>query len=68
MKLFVGKLRLKWVGPFVVVQIYSHGAVDIQSVETGKTFKVSGQRLKPFYEGFVPKSVDVDYIFEPHYN
>ena len=68
LKLFAGKLRSKWVGPFVVVQIYSHGAVDIQSIETGKIFKVNGQRLKPFYEGFVPKSVDVDYIAEPYYH
>ena len=68
LKLFAGKLRSKWVGPFVVVQIYSHGAVDIQSIETGKIFKVNGQRLKPFYESFVPKSVDVDYIAEPYYN
>ena len=68
LKLFAGKLRSKWVGPFVVVHIYSHGAVDIQSIETGKIFKVNGQRLKPFYEGFVPRSVEVDYVCEPHYN
>ena len=43
LKLFAGKLRSKWVGPFVVVQIYSHGVVDIQSVATGKIFKVNGQ-------------------------
>ena len=68
LKLFAGKLHSKWVGPFVVVHIYSHGAVDIQSIETGKIFKVNGQRLKPFYEGFVPRSVEVDYVCEPHYN
>ena len=68
LKLFTEKLRSKWVGPFVVVQIYSHGVVDIQSIEIGKIFKVNGQRLKLFYEGFMPKSVDVDYISEPHYN
>ncbi|XP_052181891.1 uncharacterized protein LOC127794684 [Diospyros lotus] len=26
--------------------------VEIQSLDTGKTFKVNGHRLKPFYEGF----------------
>ncbi|KAJ8751344.1 hypothetical protein K2173_016533 [Erythroxylum novogranatense] len=57
LKLFAGKLRSKWIGPFVVTKIYPYGAVDIQSMETGKIFKVNGHRLKPFYEGFQPKSV-----------
>ena len=64
-KLFAGKFRSKWVGPFVVVHVCSHCAVDIQSIDTGKIFKVNGQRLKPFYEGFVPRSVEVDYVCEP---
>ncbi|KAJ8765396.1 hypothetical protein K2173_012093 [Erythroxylum novogranatense] len=62
------KLRSKWTGPFVVTKIYPYGAVDIQSMETGNFFKVNGHRLKPFYEGFQPHSVDVNSLNEPSYN
>ena len=54
LKLFPGKLRSKWIGPFVVTNVFSHGAVEIQSLETNKIFKVNGHRLKLFYEGFQP--------------
>ncbi|KAJ8770395.1 hypothetical protein K2173_015009 [Erythroxylum novogranatense] len=52
LKLFLGKLRSRWMGPFVVINVYAHGAVEIQSLETNKIFKVNGHRLKPFYESF----------------
>ncbi|KAJ8775116.1 hypothetical protein K2173_020120 [Erythroxylum novogranatense] len=62
------KLRSKWIGPFVVTKIYPYGAMDIQSMEIGKIFKVNGHRLKPFYEGFQPQSVEVNSLNEPFYN
>ncbi|GJU34507.1 pol polyprotein [Tanacetum coccineum] len=52
LKLFPGKLRSRWVGPFVVTNVFPHGAVEIKSLSTDKIFKVNGHRLKPFYEGF----------------
>ena len=54
LKLFPGKLRSKWIGPFVVTNVFSYGAVEIQSLETNKIFKVNSHRLKLFYEGFQP--------------
>ncbi|XP_024969732.1 uncharacterized protein LOC112509092 [Cynara cardunculus var. scolymus] len=59
LKLFPGKLRSRWVGPFIVVKVYAHGAVDIESPKTGKSFKVNGHRLEPFYEGFQSTDIDV---------
>lgn len=50
LKLFPGKLKSKWLGPFIVTKVYPHEAVDILSTSTGKSFKVNGQRLKPYYE------------------
>jgi hypothetical protein len=50
LKLFLGKLRSRWIGPFVVSNIFSYGAVEITSLETNKVLKVNGHRLKPFYE------------------
>ncbi|XP_016743162.1 uncharacterized protein [Gossypium hirsutum] len=52
LKLFPGKLRSRWQGPFIVAQVFTHGAVEIESEETGKQFVVNGQWLKPFYENF----------------
>jgi len=43
-----GKLRSKWVGPFVVANVYSYGTVEIKTESTSKSFKINGHRLKPF--------------------
>ncbi|KAL7617927.1 hypothetical protein Lser_V15G04493 [Lactuca serriola] len=51
----IGKLRSRWVGPFVVTNVFEHGAIEITSEKTGKIFKVNGHRLKPYYEGFEEK-------------
>ncbi|XP_037495686.1 uncharacterized protein LOC119370843 [Jatropha curcas] len=50
LKLMPGKLRSRWIGPFIVTNMFSYGAVEIQSLETKKVFKVNGHRLKPFYQ------------------
>jgi hypothetical protein len=50
LKLFPGKLRSRWIRPFVVSNVFSYGAVEITSLETNKVLKVNGHRLKPFYE------------------
>ena len=50
--MFLGKLCSRWTVPFVVKVVYPYGAVEIKNSESGKTFKVNGQRLKPFLENF----------------
>ncbi|XP_073121573.1 uncharacterized protein [Henckelia pumila] len=47
----VGKLRSRWIGPFVIIDVFPHGALEIKILETVKTFKVNGQRLKHYFEG-----------------
>ena len=44
-RLFAGKLKSKWSGPFQVQRVYPYGAIEIWSERTG-AFKVNGQRLK----------------------
>ena len=51
LRLFPGKLRSRWDGPYIVTQIFPHGAVEIHNPRMGNTFKVNGQRLKPYVEG-----------------
>ncbi|XP_041016140.1 uncharacterized protein LOC121258661 [Juglans microcarpa x Juglans regia] len=57
LRLFSGKLHSRWIGPFVVTNVFPHGAVEIQSLTTSKVFRVNGQRLKTFYEGFQVENV-----------
>ena len=38
LKLMAEKLRSKWIGPFVVTNVFPHGAVEIKSAVTNKTF------------------------------
>ena len=47
LKLFPGKLRSRWTGPYTVVKVFPYGAVELKG-ETGLEFKVNGQRLKPY--------------------
>jgi hypothetical protein len=60
LKLMAGKLRSKWIGPFVVTNVFPHGAVEIKSAGTNKVFKVNGQRLKLFHESSMPEEETVE--------
>nr|GMC57766.1 Pro-Pol polyprotein [Ipomoea batatas] len=61
LKLMLGKLRTRWIGPFVVSNVFPYGAIEIKSIDTGKVFKVNDHRLKPFHEGMTILSLeDVD--------
>jgi hypothetical protein len=53
LKLFLGKLRSRWIGPFVVSNVFSYGAVEITSLKTNKVLKVNGHQLKTFYEDWM---------------
>ena len=50
LKLFPGKLKSRWSGPFQVLKVYPYGAVEIFSEEKG-SFMVNGQRLKVYTIG-----------------
>ena len=42
LRLFPGKLRSRWIGPFIIVKVFLRGAVEILSEETSKIFKING--------------------------
>ena len=50
--LFPEKLRSRWTGPFIVKNVFPHGAIEIENLKNGNIFKMNGQRLKPFLENF----------------
>ncbi|XP_024190608.1 uncharacterized protein LOC112194626 [Rosa chinensis] len=60
LKLFPGKLKSRWIRPFVVTHVFPHGAIQIRSEATGNEFKVNGHRLKPYYEPFWETTVEED--------
>ena len=45
LKLFLGKIKSQWSGPFTVTQVFPHGGVEIMHHEKG-TFKVNTQRKR----------------------
>ena len=48
LRLFPGKLRSKWSGPFEVVRLTQHGVVELKG-NAGLTFLVNGQRVKHYF-------------------
>ena len=52
LKLFPGKLKSRWSGPYTVVTSTPFGAVTLKA-ESGSEFKVNGQRLKHYLGGII---------------
>ena len=50
LRLFPGKLKSRWSGPFIVTQVFPYGTIEITHPDKG-TFKVNGQRVKPYFGG-----------------
>jgi len=48
LRLFPGKLKSKWTGPYFITQLFPHGAVELETKE-GVRFKVNGQRIKTYF-------------------
>ena len=46
--LFPGKLKSKWTGPYLVTQLFPHGAFELETNEV-LGFKVNGQRIKLYF-------------------
>jgi hypothetical protein len=56
-----GKLRSKWLGPYRIVGVSTHGVITIQD-NHGNTFKVNGHRLKLFLDHNKALNEDVDIV------
>lgn len=48
LKLFPGKLKSRWEGPYRVTQVFSHGAIEIEDGKGRNRFKVNVQRSKHY--------------------
>ncbi|GJW48326.1 reverse transcriptase domain-containing protein [Tanacetum coccineum] len=59
LKIFSGKLKTRWSGPFTVTQVFPYGTVEL-SQNSRPNFKVNGHRLKHYFGGDVPQLVVPD--------
>ncbi|GJV52217.1 reverse transcriptase domain-containing protein, partial [Tanacetum coccineum] len=59
LKIFSGKLKTRWTGPFTVAQVFPYGTVELSSTN-GPNFKVNGHRLKHYFGGDIPPMVVPD--------
>jgi len=51
LKLFAGKQRSKWTGPYLVKEVFPYGAVELENPDNGMSWKVNGHRLKHYLGG-----------------
>ncbi|XP_058756327.1 uncharacterized protein LOC131629566 [Vicia villosa] len=65
LKLFPGKLKSKWWGPFRIKEVKEYGAVVLENPTTNERWTVNGQRLKPYLGGEVDQSSEAVPIFDP---
>nr|GEV28525.1 reverse transcriptase domain-containing protein [Tanacetum cinerariifolium] len=56
LKIFSGKLKSRWSGPFTISHVFPYGTVELTQTD-GPYFKVNGHRLKHYFEEDIPKLV-----------
>ncbi|GJS67298.1 reverse transcriptase domain-containing protein [Tanacetum coccineum] len=59
LKIFLGKLKTRWTGPFTVTQVFPYGTVELSSTN-GPSLKVNRHRLKHYFGGDIPPMVVSD--------
>nr|GEY15366.1 reverse transcriptase domain-containing protein [Tanacetum cinerariifolium] len=57
LKIFLGKLKTRWSGPFTIAKVFPYGTVELSQANR-PNFKVNGHRVKHYFGGDVPQ---VDY-------
>ncbi|GJS76128.1 reverse transcriptase domain-containing protein [Tanacetum coccineum] len=53
LKMFLGKLKSHWSGPFTISHVFPYGTIEL-SQNFGSNFKVNGHRMKHYFGGDVP--------------
>ncbi|GJR70296.1 reverse transcriptase domain-containing protein [Tanacetum coccineum] len=54
LKIFSGKLKSHWSGPFTIAYVFPYGTVEL-SQNSGPNFKVNGHQIKHYFGGDVAK-------------
>ncbi|GJT84281.1 hypothetical protein Tco_1058623 [Tanacetum coccineum] len=59
LKIFSGKLKTRWSGPFTITQVFPYGTIELSQTD-GPNFKVNGHRLKHYFGEDTPPMVIPD--------
>nr|GEX70167.1 reverse transcriptase domain-containing protein [Tanacetum cinerariifolium] len=59
LKIFSGKLKIHWSGPFTITQVFLYGTVELSQTDE-PNFKLNGHRLKHYFGEDIPKMVVPD--------
>nr|GEV96845.1 reverse transcriptase domain-containing protein [Tanacetum cinerariifolium] len=59
LKIFSGKLKTRWSGPFTITRVYPYGTTEL-SQPNGPNFKVNGHRVKHSFGGDITSNVASD--------
>ena len=68
LKLFLGKLKSKWSGPFIIKEVKPYGAVELfdpESETPDRTWIVNSQRLKLYHGGNIEKLTTILQLQDP---
>ncbi|GJZ98096.1 hypothetical protein Tco_0670549 [Tanacetum coccineum] len=53
LKIFSGKLKTRWSGPFTITKVFPYGTIELSQPD-GPNFKVNGHRVKHYFGGDLP--------------
>ncbi|GJR11567.1 reverse transcriptase domain-containing protein [Tanacetum coccineum] len=56
LKIFSGKLKTRWSGPFTITKVFPYGTIELSQPD-GPNFKVNGHRVKHYFGGDLPPKV-----------
>nr|GEY82540.1 DNA-directed DNA polymerase [Tanacetum cinerariifolium] len=59
LKIFSGKLKTRWSGPFTITRVFPYGTIELSQPD-GPNFKVNGHRVKHYFSGDIPSNVTLD--------
>ncbi|GKD58628.1 reverse transcriptase domain-containing protein [Tanacetum coccineum] len=59
LKIFSGKLKTRWSGPFTITKVFPYGTIELSQPD-GPNFKVNGHRVKHYFGGDLPPKVFQD--------
>lgn len=65
LRLFPGKLKSKWSGPFTIKEVKPYGAIELEEQSSKRTWVVNGQRLKPYLGGDLERITTVIQLRDP---
>ena len=63
--LFPGKLKSKWIGPFIIHQAYPNGSIELLNPNDNRVFKVNGQRVKPYAAQHISNKEEIPLLDPP---